>query len=64
MSYYKTLLFRCRLLIFISFRKMTIKNTKNIINETLNNIVVQIIHETHNDIFINKEIFTILNIST
>jgi len=41
---------------------MTIKITENMINESLNNIDVQYIHETHNDIFINN--FTILNIST
>jgi len=41
---------------------MTTKNNENVINESLNNIVVQFIHETHNDIFINNEIFTILNI--
>jgi len=43
---------------------MTIKNTENMINESLNNIVLQFIHETHNNIFINNETFTILNIST
>ena len=43
---------------------MTIQNTENMINESLNNIVVQFIHRTHIDIFINNEIFTILNIST
>ena len=32
------------------------------INESINNIVVQFIHETHNDIFMNNEISTILNI--
>jgi len=71
MSYYKILFFYyCRLLIIISFRKMTIKNTKNTINESLNsigffiNIVIQFIHGTHKDIFINNEICTILNIST
>ena len=41
---------------------MTIKNTENMIYESLNNIVVQFIHRTHNDIFINNKIFTILNI--
>ena len=37
---------------------MTIKNNENMINESQNNIVVQFIHGTHNDIFINNEIFT------
>jgi len=54
----------CRLLIIISFRKMTIKNTENMINESLNNILVPFIRETHTDIFINNKIFTILNITT
>ena len=43
---------------------MTIKNTKKIINESLNNIVVQFIHKIHKDIFINNEIFIIFNIFT
>ena len=42
---------------------MTIKNTENMIIKSLNNVVVQFIHGTYN-IFINNEIFTILNIST
>jgi len=58
MPYYKILFFYYgKLLIIISFRKMTIENNENVINESLNNIVVQFIHETLNDIF------TILNIS-
>jgi len=36
---------------------MTIKNIEKRINESLNNIVVQFIHGSHNDIFINDEIF-------
>ena len=38
---------------------MTIKNTVNMINELLNDIVIQFIHETHNHIFINNEFFII-----
>jgi len=42
---------------------MTIKNIgKKRINESLNNIVVQFIHGTHNDIFIYNEIIIIFNI--
>jgi len=40
---------------------MTIKNTEKMINESLNNIVVQFIHETHNDIFINEIFFLEIN---
>jgi hypothetical protein len=39
------------------YRNMTIKNTEKMIKVSLNNIVVQFIHETHKDIFINNEIF-------
>jgi len=32
------------------------------INESLNNIVLQFIHGTHNNIFINNKIFIIFNV--
>jgi len=39
---------------------MNIKYIEKMINELLNNIVVQFIHETHNYIFINnKKLFLI-----
>ena len=41
---------------------MTLKNTEKVINESLNNIVIQFIHEIQNDIFINNKIFIIFNI--
>jgi len=37
---------------------------QKMINKSLNNIVVQSIHGTRNDIFINNEIFIIFNIFT
>jgi len=56
---YNNILYCCRLLVIISFRNMTIKNTEKMINELLNNTFIQFIHETHNDIFIIFNIFTI-----
>jgi len=43
---------------------MTMKNNEKMINELLNNIVVQFIRETHNNIFINNEFFIVFNIIT